>query len=150
MNIYQKLFTVLLFSLIVGTTGCSSDDSGNNSSANPLIGTWELTQGHGTYLGASVTIPASTIQLSMTIELKSDANYKITIVYQNETTFEDGTWQSNETTITLTAITGEAVIWPYTLNGNTLTTSVDTEEFGLRDLGITVISGVWDLYFDKQ
>jgi len=137
-----------MISLVLCSVGCDSNDNGGiDPGVNPLIGTWDLTLGAGTYLGASVSFPPSYVGLFMTVDLMSDATYEVTIMMDDEQTIETGFWQSNETTITLTASTGDVATWPYEVNGNTFTATVDTDVF---DFGIPGATGDWTLTFTKQ
>ena len=137
-NLRFSLLTVLLtLTLVLFNTGCDSDDSGNNPSSNPLVGTWELS----TVTVQGISLPVSTLGIFASIVTREDGTFTASTTYNGDTESSTGTWSSTSSTITLSA-DGESYTLPYDIENNVLTITASDDLTAFMGLDVDQVTFV--------
>jgi hypothetical protein len=129
----KKVFMVGLIAVLVfSLSGCKSDDN-PVSSEGDLAGTWVLTSVSATVSGLTLTRTPAEVDYNVTVKMKSDKTYQMTIITGGETTNESGTYAVSNGNITFTPSSGSAMTWSYSFSDSKLIakTTLDLSSMGL-------------------
>ncbi len=129
----KKFFTVaFLATLIFSLSSCKKSDSNPVTSGGGVTGTWVLANITAVTSSGTITLTADQANVHISITLKSDNSYQMTLVQNNQTTNDTGTYAISNGTITFTSQTGSQLVWSYTISGSTLTakTTMDLTAYG--------------------
>ena len=144
-SLKKYLAASLLVFLILSVTGCKKNDNPVTSNGS-LTGTWVLSNITANTSSGTVTLTADQANVHITMVLKSDNSYQMTLVQGTSTTNDTGSYSTNNGSIIFTSQDGTQQTWTYTISGSSLTahTTMDLSAYGFP--GQTPVT----LVFNKQ
>jgi hypothetical protein len=129
MSNLKKIFTIgLIAVLVLSLSSCKKDEDNPVTSTESLTGTWVLTS-----IKVSIaTLTPDDADYHVTITLKSDKTFQMSLITGGQTTSSSGTYSTSNGSITFTPTSGSPMVWTYTLSGSTLNakTTMDLTAYG--------------------